>query len=332
MALRTASHAVACLLALAASGSQANSTTAAPDVTTTPVMGAVTTPAPIATTPGMVALTTAGPSGLPIKVNVQGQSGKFTVYPESKGVQSGIQIEMDALREVDTNGGAVGTQGSDKHSIQTFASQTFTISPMVMVQLDGGVSAAQVSFQSTVSTVGKIGVDTYVMAGSGTVGPQGETWAVRPGDLKWNVRIWDWQFCDGSGAGACRANDVGDYIELDVSVKGLASASKTGNKTIDLGGQATLELSNQVFVDNSTWSTMPSGYPAVHVQGGTTTITFRFPKFNSSILYDPVIGTSALIDAGAGSGGSSTTASSMFVLRASLPLCLAVLIQVMLFG
>jgi len=265
---------------------------------------------------------------LPIKVNVQGQSGKFTVYPEAKGQQSGIQVTMDALREVDGNGQQVGTQGNNKHSIQTFASQTFTTDPMVMTELKGtpgNVPAVKVAFQSTVSNVGKIGIDTYVLAESGTVGPQNETWAVRMGDLKWNIRIWDWTFCDGSGAGACRSGDIGQYIELDVSVKGNASASKTGKKTIDLGGQTTLELSNQVLVDKSTWSMMADGYPSVNVQGSTTTITFRFPKFSNDILYDPVLGTSTLVD---GAQATTTTeSSSMLVLRASQSLFLAVVAQ-----
>jgi len=86
-----------------------------------------------------------------------------------------------------------------------------------------------------------------------------------------------------------------------------------------------LELSNQVLVDNSTWSMMADGYPSVNVQGSTTTITFRFPKFSNDILYDPVLGTSTLVD---GAQATTTTeSSSMLVLRASQSLFLAVVAQ-----
>ena len=49
---------------------------------------------------------------VPVEVNVQGQSGKFTLVPKgSSGNSVGIRVTMDALREVDSAGTSVGKTG-----------------------------------------------------------------------------------------------------------------------------------------------------------------------------------------------------------------------------
>eukprot|EP00930_Biecheleria_cincta_P049383 TRINITY_DN345_c0_g1_i1.p1 TRINITY_DN345_c0_g1~~TRINITY_DN345_c0_g1_i1.p1 ORF type:complete len:325 (+),score=55.36 TRINITY_DN345_c0_g1_i1:84-1058(+) len=232
-------------------------------------------------------------------VDVQGQSGKFTVYDERSGKASGIQVTMDALREVDAAGNAVGASGSVKHSINTFAAQAFTIAPAEDVML-GNVSAVKVSFSSPITSIGVISVDTYVLGKSGSLGPPGETWAVQNGDLKWNIALSNWQWCGCSQGGK---TEEGAFIDVDISVKGLGNAETKGksNKSLTLGGGVTLELSNQVHSDGK-WSAMPAGYPKVSMQGSSTTFTFRFPRFTESSVYDPVL-------TGLAASGDSTSVS-----------------------
>eukprot|EP00928_Gymnodinium_smaydae_P084537 TRINITY_DN677_c0_g1_i15.p1 TRINITY_DN677_c0_g1~~TRINITY_DN677_c0_g1_i15.p1 ORF type:complete len:589 (-),score=86.58 TRINITY_DN677_c0_g1_i15:141-1850(-) len=218
-------------------------------------------------------------------VHVQGQSGKFTVYNSQQGKSQGITINMDALREVDALGNTVGATGpkNEKHSFNSFATQQFTIEDAEAVVV-GNVEATLIKFHSPINTIGKIQVDTYVMAGAGLVGPPGEKWAVANGDLKWNIKLYEWTFC-----GCNKGTEVGAYVDLDVSMKGPRSASfKQGSKSISMGDGVNLELSNQVLVDG-VWMAMPTGYPMVTVKGSSTTFTFRFPKFNTSATYDPLI-------------------------------------------
>ena len=61
-------------------------------------------------------------------MQILGRSGKMTVSNSNLG-SSSVTVTMDALREVDTSGNAVGTTGNQKHSFNTFASQDFTFSP-----------------------------------------------------------------------------------------------------------------------------------------------------------------------------------------------------------
>mmetsp|Transcript_4509 Transcript_4509/g.13160 ORF Transcript_4509/g.13160 Transcript_4509/m.13160 type:complete len:313 (-) Transcript_4509:209-1147(-) len=284
--------------------------------------------------------TTVAPAGAGgVLVDVQGQSGKFTVYKESEGKAKGIQITMDALRELDSAGNAVGASGSTKHSINTFAAQAFTIAAPEDVTLsagqleDGnasdtsGVSASKISFSSPVSSIGTVRIDTYIMKEAGNLGPPNETWAVSAGDMKWNIELSNWNWC---GCSKGQTQEVGDMIDVDVTVKGLFSAAQgASSKSVNLGGGVTMELSDQVNVDG-TWAAMPAGYPKVNIQGSSTTLTFRFPKFTTKVTYDPAItGLSSAAAATTTVAPASTTmevSGAAAAMPAWLLLCLAALL------
>jgi len=247
-----------------------------------------------------------------VEVDVQGQSGKFTVYSAAAGRDAGVTVEMDALREVDTEGNAVGTSGSEKHSIQTFASQDFTITYDENVTF-GGVSANKIAFESSVSTIGNIRVLTYIMNEGGEVGEGNETFSVKRGDVKWNIELFDWQFCGVEvDCAQGQTEQFGEYIELDVTVKGAGTAGRGdgNNNLIELGAGASLTLSNEVIVDGSV-ATMPE--VRTSLQGSSTVITFKFPKFNSSALYDPVVSLGTDTASTSMEGSSSPSESSTTV-------------------
>ncbi|CAE7202383.1 unnamed protein product [Symbiodinium sp. CCMP2592] len=138
-----------------------------------------------------------------------------------------------------------------------------------------------------------------------------DSWSVDIGDLKWNIRLWDWTWCGDTGA-TCKSGEVGDAIELDITVQnmggGSASKKDGSNKTVSLGGAAEFQLSTQVQTD-CTWVEMAADYPMVTTQGSSSTITFRFPSFSSSSLYDPVISGSCT-ELGLDCSGDSTDGSA----------------------
>eukprot|EP00929_Paragymnodinium_shiwhaense_P042545 TRINITY_DN21_c2_g1_i1.p1 TRINITY_DN21_c2_g1~~TRINITY_DN21_c2_g1_i1.p1 ORF type:complete len:638 (-),score=117.56 TRINITY_DN21_c2_g1_i1:229-2061(-) len=230
---------------------------------------------------------TSAPAAIRTVVDVMGQSGKFTVYDEKKGKNSGITITMDALSEVGSDGNAVGASGSTKHSINTFAAQAFTIDPQVDVSL-GDVDTSLISFSSPISTIGQIQVDTYIIKNAGMVGPPGEEWSVGPGDLKWSINLSSWSWC---GCTKGRQAETGAFIDVVISVKGMGTPKQKGNsaKSLDMGDNVTLELSDQVQVGDAQWESMPAGFPKMEFKGSSAIFTFRFPKFSSWALYDPVL-------------------------------------------
>jgi len=233
----------------------------------------------------------------PISIEVQGQSGKFTVFATDKGDSdpNKIEVRMVSLTELDVDGNAVGTSGHNRHTVPSFATQDFTIGEAEAVTLPGSsnVSATKVSFSSPVGTIGKIRVDTYIINTAGEVRPASNlAWTINPGDLKFNIELYDWTFC---GCSRGRQSQVGEFIELDISVKGKnANAAERAGEgdTFDLGGGVVMKLSDAVTIDSAA-SVMPAGYPMVSTKGGTQVFTFRFPKFTSSALYDPLLTTSS---------------------------------------
>jgi len=251
-----------------------------------------------------------------VAVKIIGKSGKFTVYNKAKGLGDAnkVTVEMDALREIDASGNEVGKSGSIKHSINTFAAQDFQISAPESVKMgvNNSVSATKVNFISSVSGIGTIYVDTFVMNSAGSVGPDGEPWPVVAGDMKFNVALSGWSFCD---AASCK-DGIGDSVELDIKMKGknpmaLKTPGSSKNK-FDLGGGVKLQLTNKILVDGKQM-TMQEGYPKYDAQ--KQVFTFRFPKFAYTALYDPLLSygtTDGMVTSQAAGRGSCLFFSLMF--------------------
>ena len=83
-----------------------------------------TTMAPLPVTQGFI--TTARPLTRTF-VRVQGRSGCFSLLGrQSNGEESKFaQVCLKRIKELDAEGNVVGKQGSDRHSVNTFASQDF---------------------------------------------------------------------------------------------------------------------------------------------------------------------------------------------------------------
>lgn len=211
-------------------------------------------------------------------INVLGQSGKLTL---SRG-DATITITMDAIREVDTAGNIVGKTATPKHSLNSFASQTFAFSDIVDATYQN-MTCSAFSFTSQLD-VGSIRVDTYLFSSSGDARTVNETWSIGEGDLKFNIQLDEWNFC------APCADGTAAYVELDIELKG--QTLKQTNKTLDLGG-ALVQLSEEVVIDDLP-TRMPQGYPKRTTVGQKNIYTFRFPVFDTQAVYDPVVQFSAV--------------------------------------
>lgn len=138
--------------------------------------------------------------------------------------QNKVTVELDYLYEIAADTvSKVGNTGNPKHSIQTFATQAFIVQDPVDTTLhDGSVHAQKVRFSSPISTIGKITLDTFILKSSGTVGTDTESWAVRANDVKFNIVLSDWDFCDPCGNGNNAASSA--FIDVAVKIKGQGAA------------------------------------------------------------------------------------------------------------
>jgi hypothetical protein len=131
----------------------------------------------------------------------------------------------------------------------------------------------------------------------------------------------DGEESSGSGDGADEEDTLDDGTEGEVLIADesgrrsrKASAAKAKNKDYDLGGGVPLQLSDRVLVDG-VWASMPEGFPKMVIKGGSAIFTFRFPKFNDSAVYDPVIGFSESLES-TGNTAAGLTISSIAVVVA----------------
>ena len=207
-------------------------------------------------------------------IQVLGQSGKATITRNGKD----ITMQVDYLSEVDVAGNEVGKVGSSKHSVNSFATQSFTFSPLRDVAYQN-VSAKEFTFETPIYDIGRLQLDTLLLGNDGSVGTETETWNVRPGDLKWNIRLSEWTFCN-----PC-ADGIAEFVDVGIEIKGQEETKS--NTTVDLGS-ATLQLSNRVTVDGVERD-MPSDYPKVVTKGSKQLYVFRFPTFQTSATYDPLL-------------------------------------------
>lgn len=212
------------------------------------------------------------------RINVLGQSGKVRITRVDKV----ITMQVDYLHEVDASGNTVGQTGSSKHSVNSFATQAFTFTPLKELSYQN-VSMQEFTFATDVHSIGKLKIVTMMVEEASSVATETETWSVARGDIKWNIELSDWAFCDPCSDGTAA------YIDIGIEIKSTKSEKK--NNTIDLG-DATLQLSNRVQVDG-TEQNMPSGYPKIVSQGSKELFIFRFPTFSQKVVYDPLLQLSA---------------------------------------
>lgn len=208
-------------------------------------------------------------------IDVLGQSGKVKV--SRNGQEWSMQV--DFLSEVDQFDNEVGNIGQDKHSVNSFATQSFTFSPLSDKDYKN-TSVKEFTFETPVYNIGKLKLVTMLIGESSSIGTETESWSVSPGDMKWNIELSDWTFCNPCADGTAK------FIDVGIEVKGPKNEAK-GNKTVDLGG-ATLQLSNRIVID-SVETNMVNNYPKLITRGSKQLYVFRFPKFNTKAVYDPLL-------------------------------------------
>lgn len=227
-----------------------------------------------------------------VRAKVLGKSGKITF--NTTDAKSRVTIEFDGIQEKDSANNDVGTSGNVKHTFNTFANQDFTYSQPMNGTIYN-VSATCVTFQSQLSGLSSVfKVKLCIIHQDANVTVGNETIELRQGMLKFNFELYNWTFCNGSDCTKGQTNQIGEFIDVTVVIKGSGTAKPTSaNKpkkgdVYELGTNEQLIMSKQVEIDG-VWQQMPDGYPKFISQGSKELFTIRIPKFSSKAMYDPVI-------------------------------------------
>jgi hypothetical protein len=217
---------------------------------------------------------------------------------ELESTGAGFAVQDDGLGSTDANRVLLvlnkvsevamdGTEVDPTHSVNV-EEEEFTITQVLGVFF-GGITARKISFSSSVNGVGNIKLEAFQILSNGTItNDGGETWVVRPGDVKFNIVLTDWSFC---GVAAECGGAVGEYIDVAVGIKGRNNKpveDQDDALSFDLGGHVPLQLSAQVSLDGVS-TELPDGFPSVETDGDKALFFFRIPRFTESAFYDPVI-------------------------------------------
>ena len=255
-----------------------------------------------------------------VTVRVKGQSGKMTMtLPGDNGTTTDIEVQMAALRQLDASGNMLGGGGNEKHSFESFATQSFSFSEPLAATYKG-LNVTTVTFESTLVGSSRLKVETMIFQEAGGFSVGADVLNVTAGTIKFNVELGNWSWC-GSDAACKGASGTGATVELDISVGpqgGGSLASKGDSKAFDLGGGSELIMLNTYSTDGgSSWLTMPEGYP----RNNGSTFTLHFPRWAGTLLYDPLVSAGG---SGGGAGDGSTSAAAAAVDR-RVPALLAAL-------
>ncbi len=197
-----------------------------------------------------------------------------------------VSVVLSYLYEITAGGETIGS------SLVDLESQAYTVKQTIGTFF-GDIEARRIQFDANIDGVGKITLDAYIMLSDGNVTTPGtdEAWVVSVGDVKFNVELSDWNFCDDeSPCGA--SNDTSAFVDLAFAIQGGSESpeqSESNSLLFSLGGNVPLLLSSQVEVDGKI-EDMPEGFPRVESKDSQGTVFFfRFPRFEEAIKYDPII-------------------------------------------
>lgn len=267
-------------------------------------------------------------SAAQITTKILGRSGKMTIgrgsNPDTDADK--VQVTFDEVKEIDSSGNPVGASGAMKHSFNTFASLDFTFSALEDTSF-AGITAKRLNFTADIKSVNAtLTVPVYIFTNGGVISIDGENSTVTAGTVKFNIQIEGWQFCGNSGV-TCKQgskDEIGDAIEFVITIKGKGTQQRkttdkrTDGEEFELGGGSSVLLSRKISVDGGNYTDMATGYPKLETKGGKQSFVFRFPKFTSSVLYDPQI-----VLATPDASGSNVVTSSLSILIT----CLMVLVS-----
>lgn len=86
-----------------------------------------------------------------VSTTIRGQSGKIEISYDAQGDSSKMTFQVDAIKEVDSQGEEVGKTGAKKHSLNTLASQKFNFSSINGVAYFQGIKVINVNLTAFLS-------------------------------------------------------------------------------------------------------------------------------------------------------------------------------------
>ncbi|CAJ1932547.1 unnamed protein product [Cylindrotheca closterium] len=234
-----------------------------------------------------------GVASATVRMDIEYGSPAFKLKNEGLGESdpNAVEVALNYYFEVAEDGSEI------PFSFVDVQNQGFKVSQSQGVFL--GVLSRKATFSADIVGVGSMELIVYKILEDGTITtPSGEVFDVTEGDVKFNVNLSNWSFCDEDETGICADSGSAAYVDIAMTVKGSAEApeqDEADGSIFDLGGGVPILLTNQVEIDGVI-DAMPPGFPRVEqTPAEGAFFVFRFPRFANTLVYDPIVGSGTLI-------------------------------------
>lgn len=233
-----------------------------------------------------------------VYVKLMADSGTIIVgsSPDPADDADSLELSFVSLREITEAGEEVGQAA---HKFDQFANQGFSFSEVTSDKFED-IACKYMTMTTTLLAESEFKVHVYVFTEQGTFTYNGETTSVKAGTVKFSIEISKWHFCRADRFhldNVCMDGQFvqnADYLEMKMMVGGGGAANAVPVLTPGAGAHpdeymyesshTSFSLSHAVRADGK-WVSLPEGSPSmVGVE-----LCFRFPLFETGILYDPLI-------------------------------------------
>jgi len=232
-----------------------------------------------------------------------------------------LSFEVEKIEEKDADGMDVGKL--EKHFVDSLDDVKFTFSPVDSQSSLQGLPVINVNMSAfLVEQMATLDLIVYLFRRGGSVTFGTETFAVQSGTVKFNIKISDWDFCDGTPAD-CSEGKSGEFLDLKLKIKSKGLPAEVDDEDrkkaakpaickdndnddtddqndssdndddcpfiFDVGGDSEMLLNQGVVTDDDKYTAMPLGFPKFEFEDGEKKFVFRIPKFNQNVLIDPSV-------------------------------------------
>jgi len=223
--------------------------------------------------------------------------GKIELY-NSNNMTNAVSISFVSVKEIDSNNTEIAA-----HSVNDFSQIMFTLSakqdmnyPSPSLPATKFSMSADLVVDAANNLTATLTAEIWVFKTNGTTAQQVDGYDIYAGDVKVNVMVKNWTFCDPASvtctSGDGQTNLTGQFVDVTIKVKGMKPATLKSGTTMmyTLGGWSSYRASNKVMSDGSaTTVNMPTGYPMNTIVSGDDLFTARLPKFSTSATYGNII-------------------------------------------
>lgn len=232
-----------------------------------------------------------------IKINHLGGALQFIYSAEINKTTNDFNIRFSSIKEVDGDGKSLSTSG---HSVDSLTNVDFLIGNKINAKF-GELNVTVIKMESiNMTNASKLTANVYHFEQSGILDISGKKYNVKKGDVKFDLAVEKWNFCQAIKSeansllsGNCKINDTyyenAAYLELEFKVVEAKKAKgvKNSDTSVSYGGSEFVVPAT--YTSDGKSANMVANYPKFNPTESSDSYVLRFTPFKTNVVYDPVV-------------------------------------------